>query len=117
MRNLPVWSPDGTRLLFAVVDDGPQLYERAISGIQEGRVVFRGNRGETLIPTSSSSDGRFVLFTRNGQATANDIWALRASDGAAIPLIQSVTPERDAQFSPDGRWIAYTVNEAGREEV
>ena len=117
VRSPPIWSPDGTRLLFAVVDEGPQLYERAIDGIQEGRVVFRGNRGEPLTPTSWSPDGRFVLVTRLDQKTAADIWAVNVSDGAAAPLIQTPGPERDAQFSPDGRWIAYSATDNARQEV
>jgi Tol biopolymer transport system component len=117
VRGSPVWSPDGTRLLFALVDEGPQLYERAVAGIQEGRVVIRGNRGEPLAPTSWSPDGRFVLFSRQNQKTGTDIWALTPNDGAATPLIETQAPETDAQFSPDGRWIAYTVSDAGRVEV
>jgi Tol biopolymer transport system component len=113
----PVWSPDGTRLVFALVDNGPILYERAIDGAQEGRVVFRGNRGEPLGPSSWSPDGRFLLFNRSHQTTGADIWALTLSDGTAAPLIQSASAERDAQFSPDGRWIAYSVSEGGRHEV
>jgi Tol biopolymer transport system component len=117
VMSAPVWSSDGTRLLFPLVDDGPQLYERAIGGIQEGRVVFRGDRGDPLIPTSWSPDGRFVLFSRLNQKTAMDIWVLTASNGAAAPLIQTAAPENEAQFSPDGRWIAYTVSEAGSTEI
>jgi Tol biopolymer transport system component len=117
VRGAPIWSPDGTRLLFALVDEGPQLYERAIIGGQEGRMVFRGNRGEPLVPTSWSPDGRFVLVTRLDQKTGADIWALNVSDGTAIPLILSPAPERDAQFSPDGRWIAYTETDSARQEV
>jgi len=117
LRSAPIWSPDGTRLLFALVDEGPQLYERAIDGIQEGRVVFRGNRGEPLTPSGWSPDGRYVLVTRSDQKTASDIWAVNLGDGAATPLIQTPVPERDAQFSPDGRWIAYGSTENGRQEV
>ena len=117
LRSAPIWSPDGTRLLFALVDEGPQLYERAIDGIQEGRVVFRGNRGEPLSPSSWSPDGRYVLVTRVDQKTASDIWAVNVSDGAAAPLIQTPGPERDAQFSPDGRWIAYSATDNARQEV
>jgi Tol biopolymer transport system component len=113
----PVWSRDGTRLLFPLVDNGPQLYARAIDGVQDGRVVFKGNRGEPLIATSWSPDGRFVLFNRLGQSTANDIWAVSVSDGTATPLINTPAPERDGVFSPDGRWIAYTATDSGRQEV
>ena len=117
VRSVPIWSPDGRRLLFAVLDEGPQLYERAIDGIQEGRVVFRGNRGEPLAPSSWSPDGRFVLVTRLDQKTGADIWAVNVSDGAGAPLIQAPGQERDAQFSPDGRWIAYSATDNARQEV
>ena len=113
----PIWSPDSTRLLFPLVNDGPQLYERAIEGVQDGRVVFKGNRGEPLIASSWSSDGRFVLVNRVAQTTASDIWAMTVVDGTAVPLIQGPTAERDGHFSPDSRWIAYTATENGRQEV
>ena len=37
--------------------------------------------------------------------------------GKAAPLIQTPTGERDGQFSPDGRWIAYTSTDSGRQDV
>jgi len=79
--------------------------------------VFRGNRGEPLVPTSWSPDGRFVLVTRLNQKTASDVWALALPDGAPAPLLQTLEAESDAQFSPDGRWIAYTVSDSGRDDV
>jgi eukaryotic-like serine/threonine-protein kinase len=117
VRSAPIWSPDNKKLIFAVADNGPQLYERDIDGIHEGRVVFRGKSGEALGPTSWSPDGRFVLFTRNDTKTGDDIWLLTPHDGAAIPLIQTAASERDAQFSPDGHWIAYAAAESVRGEI
>lgn len=80
-------------------------------------MAFRGERGHVLTPTSWSPDGRFLLFTRQDQKTGNDIWALTLQDGAVTPLIQTLEAESDAQFSPDGRWIAYSASESGRNEV
>ena len=47
-----------------------------------------------------------------------DIWAV-ALEGERMPVAVAQTPfeERDAQFSPDGTWIAYQSNESGRHEV
>ena len=117
VRGRAVWSPDGRRVVFAIVDDGPQLFERSIAGIQEGRVAYRGRRGEPLGASSWSPDGRFLLFTTQDQKTARDIWVLTPHDGAAAPLIQTIEVEGEAEFSPDGRWIAYGATESGRNEV
>ena len=117
VRSRVVWSPDGTRVMFAIVDNGPQLFERSITGLQEGRVAYRGNRGEPLNPTGWSPDGRHVLFTTQNPKTGTDIWVLTPHDDAAAPLIQTVEIDSDARFSPDGRWISYTSTESGRSEV
>jgi hypothetical protein len=47
-----------------------------------------------------------------------DIFAV-ALEGDRTPFAVVRTPfeERDAQFSPDGTWIAYQSNESGRHEV
>jgi Tol biopolymer transport system component len=117
VRSRAVWSPDGTRLLVAAVDNGPLLLERSINGIQDGRIVYRGNRGQALTPTSWSPDGRFVLFSAGDQKTGSDIWVLTPDSGAVAPLIQTIEGESNAEFSPDGRWIAYNSTESGRNEV
>jgi Tol biopolymer transport system component len=47
-----------------------------------------------------------------------DIWAV-ALDGDRTPIavVRTAFEERDAQFSPDGTWIAYQSNESGQHEV
>lgn len=55
---------------------------------------------------------------RSHPQTGSDIWALSREDRTAVPLIRTTAVERDAQFSPDGRWIAYSVSEVtGQAEV
>jgi len=34
-----------------------------------------------------------------------------------VPLLNSPASERDAQFSPDGKWISYLSRETGSEEL
>lgn len=65
-------------------------------------------------------DGRFLLYGEgvNIGRVHSQLWV--------YPLIGNRRPfrlfhgdaiERDAKFSPDGQWIAYTSNESGRDEV
>jgi eukaryotic-like serine/threonine-protein kinase len=54
------------------------------------------------------------VFARLSQATGYDIWTLSLDgDHQARPFVQSPAQELAAQFSPDGRWIAYTSDESG----
>ena len=56
------------------------------------------------------------MFHDLGVATGYDIWTL-APGQQPTPLLNTVFRERGAAFSPDGRWIAYSSDESGRDEV
>ncbi|MGH9254154.1 MAG: TolB family protein, partial [Vicinamibacterales bacterium] len=46
------------------------------------------------------------------------IWTVPLDgDRNPVPIVQTPFNERLAQFSPDGRWIAYESNESGRYEI
>lgn len=50
--------------------------------------------------------------------TGYDLWILPLAAGAKpFPLLQTPFNEQNAQFSPDGRWVAYASNESGHFEV
>ena len=47
-----------------------------------------------------------------------DVWAIPvAADKKPFAFLQTVANESRAQFSPDGRWVLYTSDESGRDEV
>src|ERR1043166_8336253 len=69
-------------------------------------------------PTDWSSDGRFLLFRRIDPQTGQDLWVVSiVGDKKPFPFLKTPFDERDGQFSPDGKWIAYQSNESGRFEV
>ncbi|MBD0324707.1 MAG: PD40 domain-containing protein, partial [Aldersonia sp.] len=115
----PAWSFDNTRLAFAVsTESGPEVYERSASGLEDARLLLRATDGGRVEPTSWSPDGQFILLTRESVETGADIWALSRETGMAAPVIRTSSTERDAQFSPDGRWIAYRVTDGdGQPQV
>jgi protease II len=47
----------------------------------------------------------------------NELWHLLGPERVAKPLIQAKWTVRNAQFSPDGRWMAYASNETGSTEI
>jgi eukaryotic-like serine/threonine-protein kinase len=113
----PVWSEDGRRIYFTGSGAIGSLFEQSISGEQGASLLLESP--EHKIPTSISRDGRFLLYaTRSNGSTQGDVWVLPLTgERKPYPLIRRAFDQEQAQFSPDGRWVAYVSNESGRQEV
>lgn len=46
-----------------------------------------------------------------------DLWIVDKAGGDARRLTSTPAVEADAQFSPDGRWLAFTSNRSGNRDV
>jgi Tol biopolymer transport system component len=113
----PVWSPDGSRIVFGSTRKGVvDLYERSVGGA--GAETLLRESPESKNAYDWSSDGRWIVFATQSPNTARDLWVL-PMEGEKKPVAVAQTPseEAEARFSPDGRWIAYQSNESGRNEV
>lgn len=112
---VPVWMTDNTRIIYQSVRGvEPDLFRRALGANPE--LLIKTPGGKT--PMDVSRDGRFLLFGSATSDTNTDIW-LMPLDGSGPPqsLVATSFVEGGAQFSADGRWIAYSSNETGRFEV
>jgi Tol biopolymer transport system component len=113
----PVWSPDGTRIVFrSTRTNAGDLYQKLTSGgSAEERLVASD---QAKIPTSWSADGRFLLYFSNDPQTGSDLWVVPMR-GDRTPSVLLKTPFQElwGAFSPDGRWVAYESNESGRYEI
>jgi Tol biopolymer transport system component len=112
-----IWSPDGNTIAFASNREGPfDLYQKPASGATDEALLLKSD--EDKVPSSWSRDGRFLLYTSSGPKTKGDLWVLAlAGDKKPFPFLQTEFNERNGQFSPDGRWVAYSSDESGRPEV
>ena len=116
----PVWSPDGSRVVFDSnrLGGGPvNLYEKAASGAGDDQLLLQSDAEKYA--TSWSRDGQFILFTNGAPKAKLGVWVLPLSgDRQPRALLQTTAfSQADGQFSPDGRFIAYDSNESGRWEV
>ena len=114
--NRPVWTPDGSALVFISPRAGVrQVYRRNADGTGPAALLLE--EPEQIQDVRLSEDGRWAVF-RIGGGGFSDLYARRLDeDSDRIPLV--VTPEQEAQpaLSPDGRWLAYMSLGSGRPEV
>jgi serine/threonine protein kinase len=109
--SVPIWSPDGTRLVFSsnrgVTFD---LYLKDTNGAQEEKHIPQD--GPDRFPSDWSRDGKYVIFERGA-----DLWFLTIPELRATEFLKASSTLKNGQFSPDGKWVAYSSNESGRWEV
>jgi serine/threonine-protein kinase len=114
--HVPVWLPDGRRLVYSSDVDGPfNLFVRPADGSGTAERLTSGPVHED--PGSLSRDGRWLAYAVAAPKTAADIWSFDMSARKAAPVRQTPAHERNPSLSPDARWVAYVSNESGRQEV
>jgi len=113
----PTWSPDGSRIAFASDQEGTSnLYQKSSSGAGTEELLLSSDTSKYV--TDWSLDGRFIAYENQSPGTGSDLWVLPLSgDRKPMPYLRTEFNEAQGQFSPDGRWMAYSSNESGRTEV
>lgn len=108
----PVWSPDGKRIAYTSSQAiNFHIYQKNADGSgSEQQMADLGVNQEN--PWDWSRDGRYLLLRKE-----TELWLMSATDQQPKPFLQSQSSVRNAKFSPDGRWVAYSSNETGNWEV
>jgi len=110
-----VWTPDGKRLIYT---SDHRIVSRRVDGSADVEVLLRPAPAITPWMTSCSPDGRSILYSDNDPVTGSDIWILPLEgDRTPRPVLRSPAFEGAAQFSPDGKWIAYVATDVDHLEV
>jgi Tol biopolymer transport system component len=109
----PIWTPDGKRIIYRSNRTGIlNMFWKAAdgSGEEERLTVSQSNQW----PSAVSPDGQALAFVSSGR----DLWILNLTgDRKSHPFQKTRINENSPSFSPDGRWLAYTSDESGLNEV
>ena len=115
--NLPVWGPDGRRLLFTRRGEtDAALLARSVTGPADVESALVRNV-EMKIGGAWTSKGD-VVYTASNPTTRLDLWVVSDSgNGRAVPYLRTPVNEMQGQVSPDGRYLAYASDESGDWQV
>ncbi len=121
----PLWSRDGKQLAYIAPAPGGKAYiaVKPADGSGEEKQwmdMASGQTGALQQLWDWSADGRYLLYNVGEYGVRNglDIWALPLfGDRKPFPYVAGPGEQEYAQFSPDGRWVAYVSTETGQQEV
>ncbi len=115
-----VFSADGRQILYGNGDvQSSELLSLPVDGSTAPQRIATVP-SPYLVPTSASTDGRFVAIYVYDRKTGGDVWVAdrAAPEGQrARPLLVGPDYVFGAAFSPDGRLIAYASKESGEDNV
>jgi hypothetical protein len=113
----PLWSPDGSRIVFGSRRGEMNLYRKLLSA-PPGSEELLLSTSQPKFPMDWSADARVLLYDTLVPERGWDIWALPLEgDRKPFEIVQTDFNERNEQFSPDGAWIAYQSDKTGRFEI
>jgi Tol biopolymer transport system component len=113
-----VFAQHGTRIAFSSSRTGPSdLFLKPSTGLGTEEALLKTPNAKVV--QDWSKDGRFLLYYEVDPETRRDLWVLdmTANDRRTRVVVNTPFEESMAQFSPDGRWVAYQTNESGQFQV
>jgi dipeptidyl aminopeptidase/acylaminoacyl peptidase len=105
-KSTPAWSPDGTRLAYAVRSG--RDFDVAVTDVDTGETVMVTENTVDDVGPAWSPDGRRLAFSRN--AGSGSVLLVADADGGSERRLQ--TTRRDSfapSWSPDGTSIAFSA--------
>jgi serine/threonine protein kinase len=112
LEQVTVWSPDGKQVIYTANEKlFFSLYLKNSDGSGSAQNIMDFGTPQQG-PWDWSRDGKYVLARKD-----RELWYMTMPDRQTRPLLQSPWLIRNAQFSPDEKFVAYASSETGNWEV
>jgi eukaryotic-like serine/threonine-protein kinase len=114
------WSLDSQRIAFPNAGSPPNLFVQDVTTAGSTERLVSSHNTQTF--PDWSPDGRFLIYAENvndpSSTTRTDLQLLSLDGSKTImPYLSTRFAETHGRFSPDGKWVAYTSDESGRDDV
>src|SRR5262249_20674134 len=105
----PVWSPDGSLIVFMRPSAG--VYRKASNTIGQEEALDKDSSNHWI--TDWSRDGRYLIEEVLDPKTRNDIWVIpQQGEKKPFAFLNTEHEEGKGRLSPNGQWLAYYSNES-----
>jgi serine/threonine protein kinase len=119
----PAWSPDGKALIFSLqaTTGGGQVAIQSKAADGSGTEKTLSTEQSAYRYPGLSPDGKYLTYLCCDGDKMVSLW-IRPMNGDAKPvaIVQPPSLQSNIYFyriSPDSRWVAYTSDESGRDEI
>ncbi len=112
----PRWMPDGRHVAYlSNQGDGVAIWTQPFDRTGSDELLVQAEWPILAFDVAAVA-GRPVILVSNFGPTW-DLWLATPGDSAVVPYVATDFNEWSPRISPDGRWVAYTSDESGRDEV
>ncbi len=117
-ESMPVWMPDGRRVIYANLQSGQAgLWQAPADG--SGAAAPLGPVGQGGIQAAISGSRQRLVYTVG--ISDSNIWQVPIETGGRAgqptPLVASTSSDDNAQFAPDGKRITFASTRSGNFQI
>ena len=109
----PVWTPDGDRVAYRGAGG---VYAKASNNTGTPELLAEAQNSGS--PYFFTPDESALVFRQSNPETGNDLHMMTLPEGASpVWSLTGDFNERNAELSPNGRWMAYQSDESGEWQI